>query len=93
MRSTILFSGILLIGFVSCEKNGFICYNGNGNCELYNLKTDIGEQENLSAKYPEKAKELLELLTQKLITWKAPMPILKSSLSYNSNDQNKKWNF
>jgi len=81
------------INYFSAARQGDwkIVYNlRNGNCELYNLKTDIGEQENLSAKYPEKAKELLELLTQKLITWKAPMPILKSSLSYNSNDQNKK---
>lgn len=31
MKPTILFSGMLLIGFISCEKNGLICYNGNGN--------------------------------------------------------------
>jgi hypothetical protein len=40
MRSTILVSGILLIGFVSCEKNGFVCYNGNGNIITEQRTTD-----------------------------------------------------
>lgn len=31
MKSTILFTGILFVAFSSCEKNGLICYNGNGN--------------------------------------------------------------
>jgi arylsulfatase A len=38
-----------------------------GNCELYNLETDIGEEVNLAEKEPEKTVELLEMLHQ----WKA----------------------
>jgi hypothetical protein len=40
MRSTILVSAILLTGFVSCEKNGFVCYNGNGNIITEQRTTD-----------------------------------------------------
>ena len=46
----------------------------DGSLQLYNLKRDIGEKENLADKYPEKTKELLK----KLKTWqeetKAPVP-------------------
>jgi arylsulfatase A-like enzyme len=34
----------------------------NTTTELYNLKTDIGEQNNVAEKYPEVVKELLELM-------------------------------
>ena len=37
-----------------------------GSKELYNLKTDIGEQNDLSSKYPVKVKQLSCLLSQKL---------------------------
>lgn len=46
----------------------------DGRLELYNLKDDIGEQKNLAAENPEKAKEL----HAKMLAWresiKAPMP-------------------
>ncbi|MCX7826507.1 MAG: DUF4976 domain-containing protein, partial [Verrucomicrobiae bacterium] len=46
----------------------------DGRLELYNLKDDIGEQKNLAAAMPEKAKELHD----KLVAWRksvnAPMP-------------------
>lgn len=50
-----------------------------GEGELYNLKDDIGETKNLSAKYPGKLKELEKLLGTTLKTWSAPMPIDKST--------------
>jgi arylsulfatase A len=34
------------------------------SAQLYNLKSDIGEKKNLAAEYPEKVKELAELLKQ-----------------------------
>ena len=37
-----------------------------GKKELYNLKKDIGEINDLSVQYPERVKQLAELLTQKL---------------------------
>jgi arylsulfatase A-like enzyme len=46
----------------------------DGRLELYNLKEDLGEKNNLAAKMPEKVKELHE----KMLAWraemKAPMP-------------------
>ncbi len=49
-------------------------YLEDGRLELYNLRVDIGESENLSEKMPDKAKEL----HSRLIAWRkevsAPMP-------------------
>lgn len=45
--------------------------------ELYNLKTDLGEKNNLSAQYPDKVKQLADLLTQQLKKANAPMPVYK----------------
>jgi len=49
----------------------------DGKLELYNLKEDIGEKNNLAAKLPEKTRELHD----KLVAWRkaidAPMPKLK----------------
>ena len=47
--------------------------------ELYNLKTDIGEQYDLSDKYPGKVDQLSLLLSQKLKSYDAQMPTLKSN--------------
>ncbi|MBI3133461.1 MAG: DUF2807 domain-containing protein [Bacteroidetes bacterium] len=40
MKSTLLFSGILLIGLTSCKKNGFVCYHPNGNIITEQRTTD-----------------------------------------------------
>ncbi len=52
----------------------------DGRLELYNLKQDIGETDNLVTKEPEKAK----LLHDKMIAWrasvKAPMPTKNESI-------------
>jgi len=50
-----------------------------GKSELYNLKKDIGEINDLSTQYPEKTKELTDLLGKQLKQWNAPMPADKST--------------
>ena len=52
-----------------------IYYHANSNFELFNLKNDIGETENLSEIYPEKLNELAKVLTDYLISVNAQMPI------------------
>lgn len=47
----------------------------DGRLELYNLKDDIGESNNLAAKMPEKAKELHAKLQSWREAIKAPMPV------------------
>jgi arylsulfatase A-like enzyme len=51
----------------------------NGHKELYNLKMDVGENNDLNSKYPHKVKDLSSLLSDKLRGWKAPMPVLKAT--------------
>lgn len=46
----------------------------DGHLELYNLAEDIGEEQNLADKYPEKAAELHDLLKKWREEIKAPMP-------------------
>ena len=52
----------------------------DGRLELYNLRDDLGEQHNLAAKLPEKARELHD----RLLAWrqdlKAPMPARNTEL-------------
>lgn len=47
--------------------------------ELYNLKDDIGERNNLAAKQPKKVKELAGLFTKKLKAWDAQRPTFKKT--------------
>lgn len=49
-----------------------------GKKELYNLGDDIGENINLSDRYPAKVKELSSLLSNELRKNDAPMPTFKS---------------
>lgn len=49
-------------------------YFENGDIELYNLDTDIGERVNVSAKYPEKVKELYNDLKLWRKNNNAPIP-------------------
>ncbi|WP_316823153.1 sulfatase [Pedobacter gandavensis] len=51
----------------------------DGSKQLYNLKSDIGELEDLALSNPERIKELSDLLAAKLRKWEAPMPMLKST--------------
>lgn len=64
-------------GAVCCGDFKLVEFFEDGRLELYNLKDDIGEKNNLIDKLPEKAKEL----HQKLIAYRkatgAQMPIMK----------------
>jgi arylsulfatase A-like enzyme len=51
----------------------------NKTLELYNLKTDLSELNNLAAKYPDKVKELAGRLTKELKKTNAPMPTYKAT--------------
>jgi arylsulfatase A-like enzyme len=50
-----------------------------GKKELYHLGKDIGEQDDLSNKYPQKVKQLSNLLSNQLRKWRAPMPYVKAT--------------
>ncbi|WP_353719770.1 sulfatase [Dyadobacter sp. 676] len=50
-----------------------------GRLELYNLRTDIGEEHNVAARNPLKVKELAALLTKQLKTWNAQWPAFKAT--------------
>lgn len=50
-----------------------------GKKELYNLKNDIGELNDVFSQNPEKVKELSSLLSDKLRKWNSPMPTLKAT--------------
>jgi arylsulfatase A-like enzyme len=47
--------------------------------ELYNLKDDLGEQQNLATQQPDKVKQLALLLTKQLKAWDAQMPTFKKT--------------
>ena len=70
------------IDFLSAVRKGewkLIYRLRSGKMELYNLRTDIGEQHDLSAKHPEKVQELAKALSNRLREWQAPMPIVRST--------------
>jgi arylsulfatase A-like enzyme len=62
----------------------------DGRLELYNLRNDLGERNNLAAQMPDKAKEL----HQKLFTWRkstnVQMPRLNPEYAVNSNKRTDK---
>jgi len=62
----------------------------DGRLELYNLRDDLGEKNNLAAKFPEKTKEMRE----KLVAWRkeinAPMPRPKTKGDVSSTAFRKK---
>ena len=70
------------INYFSAIRRGDwkLVYNQrSGKKELYNLKNDIGETQDLSAQNSKTVNELTTLLGTKLKSWNAPMPILKSN--------------
>lgn len=54
-----------------------IYYHKDGNFELFNIREDIGEYHNLSARNPQKVKELAKDLEEYLISVHAQMPAYK----------------
>jgi arylsulfatase A-like enzyme len=63
-------------GIVRRGDDKLIEYFEDGRLELYNLKTDVGEKENLAAAQREKARELRRLLTgwRKQVGAQMPVP-------------------
>lgn len=47
--------------------------------ELYNLKEDISERNDVAAEHPDIVKELATELGDKLRGWEAPMPFVKAT--------------
>ena len=47
-----------------------------GKLELYNLKDDLGEQQNVAAEYPDVTARLAKTLSDRLRGWDAVMPIV-----------------
>lgn len=82
----------LPVGVIRSGDWKLLEYFEDGRLELYNLKNDIGEKNNLAASEPQKAKEL----HQKLQAWrkeiKAPMPQLQASSDVKSEGAAKKKN-
>jgi arylsulfatase A-like enzyme len=50
-----------------------------GALELYNLKTDLGEQHDLSADQPDRVKDMARAMSKQFRAWGAQMPIEKKS--------------
>jgi arylsulfatase A-like enzyme len=70
------------IGAFSAIRKGdfkLIYYHIDESFELFNIREDIGEQNNLAATKPEKVKALANLLTAHLKEVAAQMPIHKES--------------
>ena len=70
------------IDFLSAVRKGdwkLVYRMQTGALELYNLRKDIGELNDVAAQNPEKVRELASLLGKRLRTWNSPMPILRST--------------
>ena len=64
-------------------------YFEDGTLELYNLKDDIGEENNLAQEMPKKTKQLHKLLKNWRKSIKAPVPA-ELNPQYNPHAENKK---
>ncbi len=51
----------------------------DGRLELYNLKKDLGEKNDVSAMHPKIVRELAAELSDTLREWEAPMPLVKAT--------------
>ena len=70
------------IDFLSAVRAGdwkLVYRMRSAKLELYNLKDDLGEQNDVAAQYPEKVKELAAKLSTKLREWNSPMPSYRGS--------------
>ena len=70
------------IDFLSAIRKGdwkLVYRMHTSELELYNLREDIGEHNNLAAKYPERVAEMAKSLGTKLRNWNAPMPTVRAT--------------
>jgi arylsulfatase A-like enzyme len=70
------------INYKSAIRKGdwkLIYHMRTGKKELYNLKDDIGELNDLATAHPDKLKALSNALSNQLRKWDAPMPGMKST--------------
>jgi len=70
------------INYKSAIRKGdwkLIYHMRTGKKELYNLKDDIGELNDLATAHPDKVKALSTALSNQLRKWDAPMPIVKAT--------------
>ncbi|HEU0228416.1 MAG TPA: sulfatase [Arachidicoccus soli] len=68
--------------FMTAIRKGdwkLIYFEKYGRLELYNIKDDIKEQNDLAKKYPQRVKELAKLLTKKLKEEGGQLPIIKAT--------------
>lgn len=47
--------------------------------ELYNLREDIGERNNIADKHPAKVKELAKIISHRFRQWQTPMPYIRKT--------------
>jgi arylsulfatase A-like enzyme len=70
------------IDFMSAVRKGdwkLVYRMHTGELELYNLRDDIGERNDLAASHPERVAELAKALGDRLRAWKAPMPTVRTT--------------
>jgi arylsulfatase A-like enzyme len=70
------------IDFLSAIRKGdwkLVYRMDAGKLELYNLKTDIGENNDVAAQHPDKVKELAKLMSDKYRQWHTAMPTVKAT--------------
>ena len=70
------------VDFLSAVRKGdwkLVYRMHDAKLELYHLKTDIGERNDLSAEHPDVVRELAGVLGGKLREWDAAMPVVRAT--------------
>ena len=70
------------IDFMSAIRKGdwkLVYRMHTAELELYNLREDIGERNNMAVQYPEIVKEMAKELGTRLRSWDAPMPTVRAT--------------
>lgn len=70
------------IDFLSAIRKGdwkLVYRMHTAELELYNLREDIGERNNVAAKYPQRVASMAKALGDKLRGWNAPMPTVRAT--------------
>ena len=70
------------IDFLSAIRKGdwkLVYRMHTSELELYNLREDIGERNNVAAKYPQRVASMAKSLGNKLRGWNAPMPTVRAT--------------